>query len=60
MKITKTARPTQNPITMESGEKEKTRRSVFHLHLQEASSHAARLQIPEDFAAYSWVVTKER
>lgn len=45
---------------MESGEKEKTRWSVFHLHLQEASSHAAWLQTPKDFAAYSWVATKER
>lgn len=37
MKMTKTARPTQNPITMESGERQKTRWSVFHLHLQKVS-----------------------
>lgn len=39
MKMTKTARPTQNPITMESGEKEKKKRLVFHLQLQKVPFH---------------------
>lgn len=39
MKMTKTARPTQNPITMESGEKEKIIWSAFHLHLQKVPFH---------------------
>lgn len=55
--MTKTARPTQNPITMESVKKEKTIDQYFTCTCRKS---AVWLLIPTDFASYSWMEKRGR
>lgn len=59
MKMTKTARPTQNPITMESGERKKKKRKqddqYFTCTCKNLPSTGSMSANPKQFAAYFWV-----
>lgn len=62
MKMTKTARPTQNPITMESGGKKERENKMINILLTLAKSclpHAALSANPKQFAACFWVTKRK-
>lgn len=58
MKMTKTARPTQNPITMESGERKRGNKMI-NILLALAKCCLPQAANPKQFAAYFWL-TKRR
>lgn len=58
--MTKTARPTQNPITMESGDrKTKRKQDDQYFTCKKLPSTGSTSTNPKQFAAYFWV-TKRR
>lgn len=62
MKMTKTARPTQNPITMESGEKKKKRKQddqYFTYTCKKLPSTCSVSANTKQFAACFWVTKRK-